>query len=232
MESLVSLPLNIENVCIVARVCYGNKTKSKQMTRVIPCVRNRSNDNSSQIRLNQNISFNDVYICGLEREALILFEIYANFNEEIDSGLICEIIHGNPMYLIGWCSQALFDREYNLMTGECYLGIIDASVINPTGFYSLRNVFDRECSILTISFPDQIISWPSIQPRSDIQGYDFTEIDRDKQEYICRLLDRPNLLLADHSTMSEESPMSQSIANKTDAGMFIPFPYLSVISSF
>jgi hypothetical protein len=66
-----------------------------------------------------------------------------------------------------------------------------------------------------VSFSDQAYYWPDIQARNDMQAQDFTEINRDKQEYLCRLLDRPSLLLADHSTMIlNQSAMDEGLLNK------------------
>jgi hypothetical protein len=224
IDSLFSLPSNIKTVCVVARLCYGNETKSKTITKLMSCVRNRFEEGSAQIRFNQQLTFNNVYLCGLQREALILFEIYANFINETDSSLICEVFDGISMRLIGWCSQALFDYEHYLITGEHYLGIIDATTINRTGFYSLRNVFNLDCSILTISFSNRLIFWPDIQARNDMQAQNFTEISRDKQEYLCRLLDRPDLLLVNHSVMianesSGDNRKQQSSKNTSDKGL-------------
>ena len=171
------------------------------MTKLMSFVRTNYNENTSQVHFDQRISFNDAHLCGLQRETVLLFEIYASLVEETDSSLICEVFDGIPMRLIGWCSQALFDNKHCLITGERYLGIIDAATTNRTGFYSLRNVFDRDCSILTISFPNQPFFWPDVQARNDMPAKNFTEISRDKQEYLCRLLDRPSLLLLDHSAM-------------------------------
>jgi hypothetical protein len=224
IDSLLSLPSNIKTVCVVARLCYGNETKAKAMTRLMSCVRNRYEEGSAQIRFNQQLSFNNVFICGLQREALILFEIYANFIDETDSSLVYEVFDGISMRLIGWCSQALFDYEDYLITGECYLGIIDATKIHRTGFYSLRNVFNHDCSILTISFSNQLFFWPDIRARNDIQTQNFTEISRDKQEYLCRLLDQPNLLLVNHSIMianesSGDNRKQQLSTNTSDKGL-------------
>jgi hypothetical protein len=215
IDSLFSLPSNITAVRVVARLCYGNETKAKVMTRLLSFVRNQHHHGPSHIRFNQRLFFNDVYLCGLQREALILFEIYTNSIDEADSSLAFEVLDGIPMRLFGWCSQALFDHEHNLVMSECYLGIIDGTTTNRTGFYSLRNVSDRDCSILTVSFSDQAYYWPDIQARNDMQAQDFTEINRDKQEYLCRLLDRPSLLLVDHSTMIvNQSAMDEGLLNK------------------
>jgi hypothetical protein len=214
----------VKTVRVVARLCYGNKTKAKQTTRLMSFVRNNSLEGSSQVRFDQELSFNDALLCELHREALILFEIYASFIDETDSSLVCEVFDGIPMRLIGWCSQTLFDHEYCLITGERYLGIIDAATTNRTGFYSIRNVSDRDCSILTISLPNQSVFWPDVQARDDMHAKSFTEINRDKQEYLCRLLDRPSLLLVDHSVMitndsSTDNRKQQLTTNMSDEGM-------------
>ncbi|CAF4197511.1 unnamed protein product, partial [Rotaria sp. Silwood2] len=204
IDSLFSLPLNIKTVRIVAHLCYGNETKAKQMTRLMSFIRNSYQESSLQIHFDQRLIFDDIHLCGLQREALLLFEIYAAFIDDTDSSLsslVSNVSDGITMSLIGWCSQSLFDHEHNLISGEYYLGIIDAATTNRTGFYSLRNVLDCDCPILTITFPHQSFYLPNIHTRNDICARNFTEITRDKQEYLCRLLDRPNLLLNDHSLM-------------------------------
>lgn len=153
------------------------------------------------IRFNQWISFNDARLCELQREALLLFEIYASYNDEMESSSSSEYFDGVQMHLIGWCSQALFDDEQRLITGERYLGMFNASTYNRTGFYSLRNVFSRDCPILSVFFLEQNFFWPEIQARNDIPNVSLTEIHRDKQEYLCRLLKRPSLLLTDYNGM-------------------------------
>jgi len=188
------------------------------------CVRNRYQEGLSQIYFNQQLSFNNIYQCSLQHEALILFEIYANFIDEIDSSLVCEVFDGISMYRIGWCSQGLFNHEHYLITGECYLGIINAAIINQTGFYSLRNLSHRDCSILTISFSNQSLYWPNVQARNDMYAQNFTEISRDKQEYLCRIMNRPNLLLVDHSVMisnesSGDNRKQQLSTNMSDEGL-------------
>jgi len=208
IDSLFSLPSNsnIKSLRIVARLCYGNQTKARQMTPSMSFVRNTyHNDNAAfkpQIRFNQWLSFNDARLCELQRESLILFEIFAQFHDEIDSTGTIEHFDGIPMHLIGWCSQALFDNDSCLITGERYLGIFDANTTNRTGFYSLRNVFDRSCPILSILFLDQMFFWPDIQARNDMQIKNFTEIHHDKQENLSRLLKRPCLLLTDHNLIN------------------------------
>jgi hypothetical protein len=194
------------------------------MTSLMPCVRNKYQEGSSKICFNQQLLFNDIYLCGLLREGLLLFEIYANFIDETDSSLICEVFNGISMRLIGWCSQELFDHENNFVHGERYLGIIDATTTNRTGFYALRNIFDRDCPILTISFSNQLLFWPNVQARNDRHAQNFTEISRDKQEYLCRLLDRPNLLLNDHSVLitnesSVDNRKQQLSTNMSDEGL-------------
>jgi hypothetical protein len=193
------------------------------MTRLMSFVRTNYHESNSQVRFDQRLSFNNAHLCGLQREALLLFEIYASFADETDSSLICEVFDGIPMRLIGWCSQALFNNEHCLITGERYLGIIDAATTNRTGFYSLRNVSDRDCLILTISFPNQSFIWPDVQARNDMHAKNFTEITHDKQEYLCRLLDRPSLLLVDHSAMitndfSIDNRKQQLSTNVSDEG--------------
>ncbi|CAF0997755.1 unnamed protein product [Rotaria sordida] len=211
IDSLFSLPSNIKTIRVVVHLCYGNEIKAKQMTKLMSFVRHSYSDSSSQIHFDQRLIFNDIYLCGLQREALLLFEIYASFIDDTDSSLsslVSEVFDGISMRLIGWCSQALFDHEHNLISGEYYLGIFDAATTIPTGFYSLRNILDRDCSILTITIPHQSFFLPNIQARKDMCAKNFTEITRDKQEYLCRLLDRPSLLLNDHSIMiTNESSM-------------------------
>lgn len=202
IDCLFSLPLNIKTVRVVARLCYGNETRAKEITRSMLCVRNRYQQGPSEIRFNQQLVFNDVYLCSLQHETLLLFEIYADFIDEIDSSLICEVFDGIPMRLIGWCSQALFNSEHYLVDGEYYLGIIDAARINRTGFYSLRNISDPDCSILTISFSNQSLFWPEVRARNNMRTQNFTEISQNNQENLCRILDRPNLLLTDHTIMA------------------------------
>ncbi|CAF3397978.1 unnamed protein product [Rotaria sp. Silwood1] len=187
IDSLFSLPSisNIKSVRISARLCYGNQTKARQTTRSMSFVRNTYHS-----------------------------EIY---NDEIDSSSssICETFDGIPMRLIGWCSQALFDDEHYLITGERYLGIFDALTTNRTGFYSLRNVFERNCPILSVSFLDQSFVWPHVQARNDKHPGNFTEMSRDKQENLCRLLKRPSLILVDHSAMTTNDNRKQQYSSNT-----------------
>jgi hypothetical protein len=228
IDSIFSLPSisNIKSVRIVARLCYGNETKARQMTHSMSFVRNSyHNDNVSlkpQVRFNQWLSFNDARLCELQREVLLIFEIYASYIDEIDSSSSsssCEVFDGISMRLIGWSSQSLFDNENCLITGERYLGIFDAATTNRTGFYSLRNVFERNCPILSISFLDQSFIWPDVQARNDVHPGNFTEISRDKQEYLCRLLKRPSLLLVDHSAMTTNENRKQQLSmNMSDEG--------------
>ncbi|CAF4398402.1 unnamed protein product [Rotaria sp. Silwood2] len=227
IDSLFSLPTisNIKAVRIIARLCYGNQTKARQMTRSMSFVRNNyHSENVSlkpQIRFDQWLSFDDARLCELQREALLLFEIYANYNDDMDSSSSStyEIFDGISMHLIGWCSQSLFDNEHYLITGERYLGIFDASTTNRTGFYSLRNVFERNCSILSVSFLDQSFVWPDVQARNDKHPGNFTEMSRDKQEQLSRLLKRPSLLLVDHSSMTtNDNRKQQPSSNTTDEG--------------
>ena len=227
IDSLFSLPSvsNIKTIRIIARLCYGNETKARLMTESMSFVRNNyHSENVSlkpQVRFNQWLLFDDARLCELQREALLLFEIYASFVDEIDSTLSSyEVFDGIPMRLIGWCSQALFNNEHYLITGECYLGIFDASTTNRTGFCSLRNVFERNCPILSVSFLDQSFIWPDVQPRNDMHAGNFTEINRDKQENLCRLLKRPSLLLVDHSAMTTNDNRKQQFPlNMSDEGM-------------
>ncbi|CAF0889442.1 unnamed protein product [Adineta steineri] len=227
IDSIFSLRFesNIKSIRIVTRLCYGNETKARKMTESMSFIRHHYHSENvalkPQVRFNQWILFDDARLCELQREALLLFEIYATFNDEIDSSsspaLSHEVFDGIPMYLIGWCSQALFDSEHCLLTGERYLGIFNAPKTNRTGFYSLRNVFERDCSILCVSFLDQSFIWPDIQARNDIHGGNFTEISRDKQENLCRLLKRPTLLLVDHSAMAGNDNRKQQFSlNMTD----------------
>ena len=221
IDSLFSLPSNIKLVRVLVRLCYGNETKEKQITRSMSFVRQ---ENSSQIRFDQLLIFNNSHLCALQREALLLFEIYACFTDEIDSSMLSsEVFDGVSMRLIGWCSQALFNHEQYLITGECYLGIIDAATTIRTGFYSLRNIVDCNCPILTISFPYQRYFWPNIHRRNNMHTKNLTEISEDRQDYLCRILDRPNLLLVDHATMltKDTSVDDRKPVNLSDDGMLV-----------
>jgi hypothetical protein len=229
VDSLFSLPSisSIKAVRIVARLCYGNETKARQMTQPMSFVRNSYHDENvslkPQIRFDRWLLFDDARLCELQREALLLFEIYASYIDEVvdvSSSSSYEIFDGVPMRLVGWCSQSLFDNENYLLTGERYLGIFDASTTNRTGFYSLRNVFERNCPILSVSFLDQSYLWPDVQARTDMQAGNFTEISRDKQEYLSRLLKRPSLILVDHSAMTTNDNRKQHLSlNTSDEGM-------------
>lgn len=231
IDCLFSLPeiSNIKSVRVCARLCYGNQTKARQVTRSMSFVRNSYHAEhiafKPQIRFDQWISFEDARLCELQREALLLFEVYATYLDDTDvvsSSIPYDVFEGVPMRLIGWCSQAIFDDEHRLITGERYLGIFDASTTNRTGFYSLRNVFERNCSILSVSFLDQSLFWPDVQPRNDRHPGNFTEISRDKQESLSRLLKRPSLLLVDHSAMStNDHRKQQAPTNLSDEGMKI-----------
>jgi hypothetical protein len=229
IDSLFSLPTitNIKTIRIMARLCYGNVTKARQLTQPMSFVRNNYHDDNvslkPQVRFNQWLLFDDARLCELQRETLLLFEIYASFIDEIDSSSSSEIFDGIPMRLIGWCSQALFNNEDYLITGERYLGIFDASTTNRTGFYSLRNVFERNCPILSVSFLDQSYHWPEIQARNDTPAGNFTTITRDKQEYLCRLLKRPNLLLIDHGGMIINDNRKQQLSDDGKTKEFFAF---------
>ncbi|CAF4458276.1 unnamed protein product [Rotaria socialis] len=218
IDTLFSLPSisNIKSVRIIARLCYGNQTKALQMTRSMSFVRNNYHSEhvalKPQIRFDQWLSFDDARLCELQREVLILFEIYASYLDETDSSSPHEIFDGTPMHLIGWCSQAIFNDEHYLITGERFLGIFDSTTTNRTGFYSLRNVFDRNCPILSVSFLEQSFVWPDVQPRDDKHPGNFTEISREKQENLSRLLKRPNLLLVDHSAMTTNDNRKQQFS--------------------
>jgi len=197
------------------------------MTPSMSFVRNNYYDENvslkPQVRFNQWLSFDDARLCELQREALLLFEIYASFIDEIDSSSSSsssEVFDNIPMRLIGWCSQSLFDNEHCLITGERFLGIFDASTTNRIGFYSLRNVFERNCPILSVSFLDQSFIWPDIQARNDTHARNFTKITRDQQEYLCRLLKRPSLLLVDHGAMITNDNRKQQLSlNVSDDGI-------------
>jgi hypothetical protein len=205
------------------------------MTQPMSFVRNNYHDDNvslkPQVRFNQWLLFDDARLCELQREALLLFEIYASFIDELDSSSSSEIFDGIPMRLIGWCSQALFNNEHYLITGERYLGIFDASTTNRTGFYSLRNVFERNCPILSVSFLDQFYVWPDIQARNDMPAGNFTTITRDKQEYISRLLKRPCLLLNDHSGIITNDNRKQQSSEDGKRKNFLGFNIL-IKSSF
>ncbi|CAF3791534.1 unnamed protein product [Rotaria socialis] len=203
--SLSYVPSNIKTVRIVVRLCYGNQTKAKQMTSLMPFVRNIYPESSLQVDFNEQLIFNDIHLCELQREALLLFEIYASFVDEADpsvASLVSEVFDGVSMCLVGWCSQALFDHEHTLISGEHYLGIIDAATTARTGFYSLRNILDRNCPILTISLPNQSFYLPKIQARKDMfVKKELSDISLDNRKYLNQLINRQNLLLTDHSVM-------------------------------
>ena len=123
IDSLFSLPsiTNIKTIRIVARLCYGNVTKARKISQPMPFVRNNYHDDNvslkPQVRFNQWLLFDDARLCELQREAVLLFELYASFIDEFDSSSLTEIFDGIPMRLIGWCSQSLFDNENYLVTG-------------------------------------------------------------------------------------------------------------------
>ena len=207
----------------MARLCYGNETKARQITQPMSFVRHGYHDENAslkpQVRFNQWLLFDDARLCELPREALLLFEIYASLIDEPEPSSGNEMFDGVSMRLIGWCSQALFNDERQLLTGERYLGIFDGSTTNRTGFYSLRNVFERTCPILSISFLDQSYTWPDVEARADAHTGNFTDISRDKQENLCRLLKRPSLLLVDHSAMTtNDNRRQQASMNVPDEG--------------
>ena len=193
------------------------------MTQSMSFVRSSYHDENAslkpQVRFNQWLLFDDARLCELQREALLLFEIYANFIDDTELSASSEVLDGAPMSLIGWCSQALFDHDHRLITGERHLGIFNPSIIPPTGFYSLRNVFEHNCPILGISFLDQSYVWPDVQPRNDLRAGNFMEISRDKQEYLSRLLKRPSLLLNDHVKISNKDRRKYQVShNQSDDG--------------
>lgn len=205
IDTLYLIPSNVTTVRVLVRLCYGNKIKATQMTKLMSFVRHNFQENSFQINFNQQLVFDDAFLCVLEREALLLFEIYASFMDDTDpsvTSLTSEVFDGVSMRLIGWCSQALFDHQHRLISGEHYLGIIDASTTARTGFYSLRNVTDRNCSKLAISFINQSLFLTDIQIRDDVDIKNFNDLSSDKQEDLCRLVDGPNLLLIDHSVIA------------------------------
>ncbi|CAM4759904.1 unnamed protein product [Rotaria magnacalcarata] len=211
--SLSYVPSNINTIRIVVRLCYGNQTKAKQMTGLMSFVRSIYPEGSSQVSFNEQLVFNDIHLRELQREALLLFEIYASFVDEADSSvtsLVSEVFDGISMRLVGWCSQALFDHEHNIIGGEHYLGIIDAATTARTGFYSLRNILDHNCPILTISLPNQPFYLPKIQARKDMLATEkFSDMSLDEQKYLNQLINLHNLLLTDHSVMiTNESSMN------------------------
>ena len=177
-------------------------------------VRNTYHHNqSSHVRFEQQLTFVDTFVCALQRETLLLFEIYASVNDDAESAVSSnsiETFDGTPMRLIGWCSQALFDDDHSLITGERYLGVIDASTANRTGFCSLRNVSERDCPILTVSLLNEPLVWPDVQARDDMQAKNFTGINQNEQELMCRLLDRPSLLLVDHRTIGTRDASNET----------------------
>ena len=168
---------------------------------------------SSHVRFDQQLTFADTFVCALQREALLLFEIYASVNDDADSAVssnLIEMFDGTPMRLIGWCSQALFNHEQSLIAGDRYLGVLNAFTANRTGFCSLRNVSERDCPILTVSLPNQSLVWPEVQARDDLQAKNFTEMNQNEQELLRRLLDRPSLLLVDHRTIGTRDASSET----------------------
>ena len=227
IDSLFSIPADssIKTLRVVVRLCYGNETKARGMSEAKSTVRNSyHSENVSlkpQVRFDQWISFDDARHCALQREALLLFEVFASFADELElsSPHFYEVFDGVPMRLIGWCSQALFDDDHHLITGERYLGVFDAVTTSRTGFYSLRNVFERNCPILSVSFLDQALVLPEVQARNDMHTVNFNEISRDKQEKLSRLLKRPSLLLVDHSVMIANDHRKQTFPmNVSDEG--------------
>lgn len=208
IDSLFLLPdrSNFKSIRVVARLCHGTVTKARKSSQPMSVVRDTHQHDhvalKPLIRFNQWISFNDARLCELQREALLLFEIYASFHDEIESSSSSEIFDGVQMHLIGWCSQSLFNNEQQLITGERFLGMFKSSTTDRTCFYSLRNVFEKDCPILSVFFLEQNFFWPDIQARNDMANVNLTAIHRDKQEYLSRLLKRPSLLLADYSGMT------------------------------
>jgi hypothetical protein len=206
VDSLLALPSYVKTVRINVCICYGNQIYTKQATKPLSTVRHayQSDNTSLPIRFDQQITFTDTYICRLQREALVMFEVYTTFHDDYDTSTSSNVIEnfdGVSMRLIGWCSQALFDDRHVLITGERYLGMLNASIMNRTGFYSLRNTVERDCSILTVRFLNQPVVWPEIEARNDLKAKNFTEINRNHQEILSGLLDRTIFLLLDHSTM-------------------------------
>lgn len=209
---------------MLVRLCYGNETITRRMSEAKSIASNRQQNNTVSLKplvcFNQWISFDDARHCALPREALLLFEVYASFVDELEAPAApSETLDGVPMRLLGWCSQALFDDEHRLITGERYLGIFDASTTTRAGFYSLRNVFELHCPVLSVQFLDDAFVLPEVQARNDMHAGSFSEISRDKQETLCRLLKRPSLLLVDHSVVNTGDNRKQPFAfNTPDEG--------------
>ena len=240
VDSLFCLPsqTNIKTIRIAARLCYGNATKARQISAPMSFARHHFHSENvalkPQVRFHQWLLFDDARLCELSREALLLFEVYASYIDELDGSTPHELFDGVPMRLIGWCSQALFDHDNQLITGERYLGIFDSLATHRTGFYSLRNVFDRHCLILGISFLDQNYFWPDVQPRDDLQAGKFAEISREKQENLSRLLRRPSLLLMDHVALVHHDARKSIPSINSDEGTKTKniFSHYRFVSSF
>ena len=216
IDRLFRVPSAVSAVRVVVNLCYGHVIKAREMTKPMSTVRHSS---QNEVRFYQQLSFNDVHLCQLEREALLLFEVYGSIVDETDSSA-SEVFDGLPMRSIGWCSQALFDQNYCLATGERHLGVFSTTTSNRTGFYPLKNAFGRDHPIITMSFSNQAHVWPELKPTSDISMKDLNDIDQDTRARLCRLLDRPSLLLADHSTVvnRESSPIEPRPPISSDEG--------------
>ncbi|CAF0721214.1 unnamed protein product [Didymodactylos carnosus] len=213
---------------VVCRLCYGNRTKSRQITDLMsikiqpkyPLLSSSTNSHMSaslkpQVLFDQWLSFHDAQLCELPREAVLMFEIFALEKTDVNSsgnGLpvtqhyqsLTMMTDGSQMKLIGWCSQSLFDDKNCLIQGEKYLGVFSSETSMPTGFYSLRNVYDRDCPILSVTFLMEnsiMYRWPDIKPRGDMKIENFTKLDHTKQEKLSKLLKTPSLLINDHKSM-------------------------------
>ena len=172
-----------------------------------------------EVRFDQQLSFNGVHLCRLEREALLLFEVYGHMLGGETDTASSEVFDGLRMRSIGWCSQAVFDQNYCLATGKRHLGIFSAVNSNRTGFYSLKNALGRDCPIITMSLLNRAHVWPKLEPRRNISMKHFDEISQDTRARLCRLLGRPSLLLADHSTIVDhESLVEPRQPNSSDGG--------------
>ena len=198
--SLLNIPVQNQSVRVVVRLCYGNRILSTVSTTNLPTIQNTAlYEEASYVRFDQRLTFEDIFICGLYRESVFLFEIYGDAKGKADS---VETFDGIPMRLIGWASQTLFDEESRLIQGEKFFGLIDAAIEVRRVFYSLRNVFEAKAPILTVDFINSPVIWPEVQARKDMQAKSFTEITLKRQEILSKLLDRPTILLNDHSVLN------------------------------
>lgn len=202
ITSLCSIPLDVRRFLIRVRICYGNRS---YLTRTIGSFYvDRSNyisDRLADVHLNQQITFDEISVCALQRESLILFELFVSLSDDNDSGMNANSPKQNqssPMRLIGWCSQSIFDQEQIMITGEKCFTLLESCQANPNGFYSLRNIFQRDCPQLYVTFLNQPVAFQEVSPRKDIPNYCFTQIQHDRQEKILPLLERTNHIRRDY----------------------------------